>query len=607
MQLNFMTCLRLHREKRKDPYFMYFRPLTAFYVFAAAHTISAAYSPIQDCDEVFNFWEPAHYLDRGYGFQTWEYSPDYAIRSWMYAALHAAVAAIARIGLLVATKAFQFYFLRFALGLVCAACEARLYAQMSRSLNARIGLYFAVIMLASPGMFHASVSFLPSAFAMYMTMLGTASFMDWRGGANTADGMMYFGFAAVVAWPFSGALIIPFMAEEFLIGYYTESLRDLGVRIVYGTTRTVLVGALQWVIELMAYREPEFVPFNIVKYNVLSAWEGKGPNIFGTEPWHFYARNLFLNFNFWWLLALVALPLVYYQEFILRKPATKQSYIRNITFTSPMYLWLCIFTIQPHKEERFMYPIYPLIALNAAITIHILLTHLGSRDKNSLMSVVPGQVKFGFAATLAFGAILIGLLRMAGLASAYDAPLSIYKPLFEKNMSRPGDTVCLGKEWYRFPGHYHLPNGVKGKFIKSAFDGLLPGEFSTAGTGFGIWPGTWLRPPGMNDMNIEDPGKYVSNVYPLPQASTNISQTSIEHCHFLVDSSFPGTKPAINEPNYIADEQNFDRIKCLEFLDPARTQFLARMLWVPDWEIIPEQYKRQWGHYCLLRQKKWKA
>ena len=65
---------------------------------------AAMYSNIQDCDEgmrcnpsfkhllthssVFNFWEPLHYLDRGHGFQTWETSPEYAIRSYAYIALH---------------------------------------------------------------------------------------------------------------------------------------------------------------------------------------------------------------------------------------------------------------------------------------------------------------------------------------------------------------------------------------------------------------------------------------------------------------------------------------------------------------------------------------
>ena len=45
---------------------------------------------------VFNFWEPLHYLDRGYGFQTWETSPQYSIRSWAYIILHLLPTQIAR-------------------------------------------------------------------------------------------------------------------------------------------------------------------------------------------------------------------------------------------------------------------------------------------------------------------------------------------------------------------------------------------------------------------------------------------------------------------------------------------------------------------------------
>ena len=46
---------------------------------------------------VFNFWEPLHYLDRGRGFQTWETSPVYAIRSYAYIALHLIPVKIARL------------------------------------------------------------------------------------------------------------------------------------------------------------------------------------------------------------------------------------------------------------------------------------------------------------------------------------------------------------------------------------------------------------------------------------------------------------------------------------------------------------------------------
>ena len=58
---------------------------------------SALYTPIQDCDETFNYWEPTHYLSHHYGLQTWEYSPVYAIRSWLYISLHALVGSFRRL------------------------------------------------------------------------------------------------------------------------------------------------------------------------------------------------------------------------------------------------------------------------------------------------------------------------------------------------------------------------------------------------------------------------------------------------------------------------------------------------------------------------------
>lgn len=490
---------------------MYFRPWRAFVGFALVNTLAAIYSPIQDCDEVFNFWEPAHYLDRGNGFQTWEYAPQYAIRTWLYPGAHAILAFFGRSLRPFGTKVIQFYFVRFALGLFCALCSARLYAQVSRALHPKIGVFFAVILATSSGMFHASVAMLPSAFGMDMMMLAMAAFLDWRAGPSTAEGMMWLGFGSIFAWPFVGALMIPFMAEEFLIAYYTESGRDLGQRLIYGISRTIVAGGLEFFVDLAFYRKYVCFPWNIVKYNVLSATAGKGPNIFGTEPWHFYIRNLLINFNLWFLLALLAGPILYYQEFVYKRPATKQSYIRNIVTLTPLYMWLAIFTIQPHKEERFMYPIYPAIALNAAITLHISLIHLNPMGGGApILSIIPARLRMLAIRGLLLSAVVFGALRTLGTVEGYGAPLKVYKPLFKRGNHHPGDTVCLGKEWYRFPSHYHVPKGVRAKFVHSDFKGLLPGEFNEAHTGFGLFPGAWLQPAGMNDENREDPGKYVS-------------------------------------------------------------------------------------------------
>jgi alpha-1,2-mannosyltransferase len=42
------------------------------------------------------------------------------------------------------------------------------------------------------------------------------------------------------------------------------------------------------------YGKPTFAAFNIVKYNIFTS---HGPDLYGTEPWHFYFVNGFLNFN----------------------------------------------------------------------------------------------------------------------------------------------------------------------------------------------------------------------------------------------------------------------------------------------------------------------
>lgn len=269
-----------------------------------------------------------------------------------------------------------------------------------------------------------------------------------------------------------------------------------------------LLQAIQAAIDTFFYRKLVVVPLNIVLYNVFGG-SGKGPNIYGTEPWHFYIRNLALNFNIWFLLALISMPLVMGQYLLRGLAPTKQTVLRTVTVASPFYLWLTIFTLQPHKEERFMYPMYPLLALNAAISLHIVLNYVGSTNPNELMSKIPLRLRFAAITFVAIVAVNLGLLRIAGMITAYSAPLKVYTPLHQNGFTRTGDTVCLGKEWYRFPSSYLLPDGVKAKFIRSDFKGLLPGEFSEAKTGFGFFPGAWLEPLGMNDMNEEDPGKYV--------------------------------------------------------------------------------------------------
>lgn len=210
----------------------------AFCIFLVARVIAAVFAPIQDCDEVFNYWEPTHYLSHGYGLQTWEYSPEYAIRSWAYVGLHALSTLLARP---VGTKVLEFYMLRVVLALMCSASEAKLFSVISKTLNPRVAVMFMIVSISCTGMFHASIAYLPSSFSMYTTMLGMAAFMNWRGEIRTAEGIFWMGLGGVLGWPFAMAMVIPYMIEELIIAWALQDFKALFWRLTDGVVRVLVV------------------------------------------------------------------------------------------------------------------------------------------------------------------------------------------------------------------------------------------------------------------------------------------------------------------------------------------------------------------------------
>lgn len=180
-----------------------------------------------------------------------------------------------------------------------------------------------------------------------------------------------------------------------------------------------------------------------------------------------------------------------------------------MTLVAPFYMWFGIFSVQPHKEERFMYPAYPFLALSAALSFHIILTYLGSTNQKELIGRVPTKLKIAAALSVVLIGLNAGMLRTLGMVTAYNAPLKVFEPLQHVDIAHAGDSVCFGKEWYRFPSSYFLPNDMRPKFIRSEFRGLLPGEFPDSPSYLGRLDGASQIPSGMNDLNIEDPSKYV--------------------------------------------------------------------------------------------------
>ncbi|CAZ83103.1 unnamed protein product [Tuber melanosporum] len=547
-------------------------PTSAFSILLVVRLLSAVYATIPDCDEVFNYWEPAHYLTHGYGLQTWEYSPVYAIRSWAYVGLHAiATRAISLVPQL--EKTYEFYGLRCLFAVFCAYSEKRLYAVVSSSINPRVGILYLVLTIGSAGMFHAAAAFLPSTFAMYTTMLAMASFMDRRWGSRSVQGVVWFAVGGLLGWPFSMAMCIPFVLEEIFVGCIAWDLVPTLLRLAKGGAVSLILLASIVGVDYLAYRKLEIVPLNIVLYNVFSG-AGKGPNVYGTEPWWFYLANLTLNFNILLPLALASYPLLILYYLACRSVAIGVT-PRMASISLPFYLWLAVFTTQPHKEERFMFVAYPALCINAAVSYHIILTVWGGLSGR----LTNGKAREFLDRTVIVAPLSLAMIasigRILAVTSGYSAPLHVYSVL-------PSDAqgyLCLAKEWYRFPSSYFLPDGIRVKFVKSAFDGLLPGEFPETGDPWSR-PGTWMIPSGMNDENKGDPSKYVS----------------LELCDYMVESYF--SRPVEEfEADYALDQGQWESVYCENFLDSTQTGMLGRTLWVPSWVPV----KKSWGRYCLLK------
>lgn len=121
----------------------------AFLAFVFIRSLSAFLSPIADCDEVYNYWEPVHYLLYGTGFQTWEYSPKYALRSYLYLLLYWSFAKLAQMSGL--EKLGVFFAARITIGIFSALCEAVFVYGIARKFGNLVGYLTSFFLFFSTG------------------------------------------------------------------------------------------------------------------------------------------------------------------------------------------------------------------------------------------------------------------------------------------------------------------------------------------------------------------------------------------------------------------------------------------------------------------------
>eukprot|EP00656_Telonema_subtile_P030531 TRINITY_DN3350_c0_g1_i2.p1 TRINITY_DN3350_c0_g1~~TRINITY_DN3350_c0_g1_i2.p1 ORF type:complete len:486 (-),score=108.89 TRINITY_DN3350_c0_g1_i2:4-1461(-) len=457
-------------------------------------------------------------------------------RSYFYLGLHGAVGALGKI--FTDNKVLLFLLIRLSLGVVCSWCGTRFVQSVRTRFGAGCATSTLVCLAVNPGMFNAGTAYLPSSFAMNAMMVAAAAWMGHTK-RDHALAVCAVAAAALVGWPFCALVGLPIALDLCAThGFSWFAVTSLG-SFVLCTLPSMLV---DW----HFYRTVVFAALNILKYNVTASG---GAQLYGVEPWSFYFKNLFLNLNLIFVAALASPVLLLLQWMLLPAHAARaKSGLKHAV--SPFLLWFVFMSTVPHKEERFMAPVYPAICLCAVLSLQafLLLTSSCAPQKATTFHKLATWVPWLAAAAV----LALSVSRIAALVGGYRAPLLLYKEL----VALPaGSTLCLGKEWYRFHSSFLVPSGTTVNFVSSGFDGLLPAKFSPT-------TGSWTTPvEPLNDQNKEEPSRYVPS----------------HTCHFFVDLQ---EERGAADPRFTT-HNGWEVVWSAPFLDAANSDPLPRAFYIP--------------------------
>ncbi|KFD70571.1 hypothetical protein M514_02093 [Trichuris suis] len=532
----------LEKDYSKQTVHIYDHRVLAYVIsLAVARIFAAMQCPIMDCDEVFNYWEPLHLLFHGTGLQTWEYSPKYAIRSYAFLLVFTPVFKLGEMFDLAKRK--EFYLLRAGLALCSALADVCLANFLERVLCRQIANYVRWMQIFATGMFISSPALLPSSVAMTLT---TYAYAFWL---INYDFFAIFcvGLSALLCWPFAGLVGVPIALEMIM--------RRCFRKLVFGALLSAaLILSYMVPIDSYFYGKGVIAPLNIVLYNVFNAY---GPELYGIEPFSFYPKNLLLNWNVAFPLALLCVPLMLCKYLFANDNMPSLS-CKATYMQMGMWMWMLVFFSQKHKEERFLYPMYSLLCVNAAISLHLL--SLSGNYMLKKWKAISSSCNYFVTTILAVFAIA-SLSRSLHLVFSFNAPFHAYGHLQEMIDVQQNATVCVGKEWHRFPSSFFLSDAAELGFLRSEFRGQLPKPFNTD---LPIPESTRLIPTHMNDRNVEEPSRYLS----------------VKQCTYLVDM-LDETSATPLEPNYAMMSDSWKIEFISDFLIPSKSKSLCRSFYIP--------------------------
>ncbi|CAA6665615.1 unnamed protein product [Spirodela intermedia] len=488
--------------------------------------MSATSNIIHDCDEVFNYWEPLHYLLYKSGFQTWEYSSAFALRSYLYIFFHALVA-----------EPVSWLFSDEKVQTVpwpnLIVTETALVVALSKKYGNRLACYTLAMLCLTSGCFFASTSFLPSSFSMYSVTLSSALFLLGR----HAMAVSVAAAGVIVGWPFSVLVVLP-------LTIYSLTKGNFKLVFLSGTITSILI-----LMDIVCCQSIG-----------LQRFRGGESHLYGTEGPLFYFKNGFNNFNFCFILALLFLAIL---------PIARKKYAPDLLVVVAPNLNLLSIC-------RFLYPIYPLICIAAAAVIESIPDLF--RDKYAIEDSIIVKVAKAIRPIVLSVILCASHSRTFSLLHGYSAPLAIYKHLEHHDDAGVGSVLCVGSEWHRYPSSFFVPSYISQvRWIDDGFRGLLPFPFnSTLG-------GTASSPPHFNSKNTASDQQYLKDLdvctflveldlrRPYPSRGSDLSQwETLAAIHFLDRELSPAVYRSFFIPHLWHKENAFGLYRLLRRV-PARS------------------------------------
>jgi alpha-1,2-mannosyltransferase len=136
--------------------------------------------------------------------QTWEYCPEYAIRTYAFILPFLPLTLFSNFIHL--DKLSVFLLLKNVIGLIFAVSTRTFLRAIQKNFGSNVERFTFLLFLTSPGIFFASTAYLPSAICSSLLMFSFAAWLE--------DNFVFsisFGCIAVLwsGWPFVGVILLP--------------------------------------------------------------------------------------------------------------------------------------------------------------------------------------------------------------------------------------------------------------------------------------------------------------------------------------------------------------------------------------------------------------